>query len=127
MKSLEARVAYLEGLLQQARPEVALDHLGPNQSLDTELDLPDTSPTQPIPIMNMTSALPNLPDHSSFDDMELSRALRVPSIDAEDHHVDLLSSEVALLCLSAAGREPHYFGPSSAVSFSRIKYPEKYP
>ncbi|KAI6803988.1 hypothetical protein KC361_g345 [Hortaea werneckii] len=31
-----------------------------------------------------------------------------------------LSSEVALLCLSAAGREPHYFGPSSAVSFSRI-------
>jgi hypothetical protein len=25
-----------------------------------------------------------------------------------------------LLCLSAAGREPHYFGPSCAVSFSRI-------
>lgn len=34
--------------------------------------------------------------------------------------MDALSSEVALLCLSAAGREPQYFGPSSAVSFSRI-------
>jgi hypothetical protein len=41
-------------------------------------------------------------------------------VEADDHHVDVLSSEVALLCLSAAGREPHYFGPSSAVSFSRI-------
>ena len=31
-----------------------------------------------------------------------------------------MSSDVALLCVSAAGREPHYFGPSSAISFSRI-------
>jgi len=30
LQSLEARVAYLEGLLQQVNPEVALDHLGPN-------------------------------------------------------------------------------------------------
>lgn len=34
--------------------------------------------------------------------------------------MDALSSEVALLCVSASGREPQYFGPSSAVSFSRI-------
>ncbi|KAK2027526.1 hypothetical protein LX32DRAFT_721986 [Colletotrichum zoysiae] len=87
MKSLEARVAYLEGLLQQVRPEVALDHLGPNQSRNANNMAPyHTDPTQP----NSTN------------------------------HVDVLSSEVALLCLSAAGREPHYFGPSSAVSFSRI-------
>jgi hypothetical protein len=38
----------------------------------------------------------------------------------EDESIDDLSTEVALLCLSAAGREPHYFGPSCAVSFSRI-------
>lgn len=35
-------------------------------------------------------------------------------------NLDLLSNEVALLCLSAAGREPQFFGPSSAVFFSRI-------
>ena len=34
--------------------------------------------------------------------------------------VDRVSTDVALLCVSAAGREPHYFGPSSAISFSRI-------
>lgn len=34
--------------------------------------------------------------------------------------MDHLSSEVALLCLNAAGQEPRYFGPSSAVSFSHI-------
>jgi hypothetical protein len=33
---------------------------------------------------------------------------------------EALSNEVALLCLSAAGREPQYFGPSSALSFSMI-------
>ncbi len=27
---------------------------------------------------------------------------------------------MALLALSASGREPHYFGPSSALSFSRV-------
>lgn len=31
-----------------------------------------------------------------------------------------LSSEVGLLCVNAAGREPQYFGPSSSFSFSRI-------
>ena len=33
---------------------------------------------------------------------------------------DALSFDVALLSLNATGREPHYFGPSSALSFSRI-------
>ncbi|KAJ3950099.1 uncharacterized protein N0V96_001237 [Colletotrichum fioriniae] len=135
MKSLEARVAYLEGLLQQARPEVALDHFGANnegggrdrgREVDQHASATAAShnggPTQPMSIMHMPSALaPNLQaHHSSFEDVDFSRALRAPSVDADDHHVDTLSSEVALLCLSAAGREPHYFGPSSAVSFSRI-------
>jgi hypothetical protein len=38
----------------------------------------------------------------------------------QEENLDGLSTEVALLCLSAAGREPHYFGPSCAVSFSRV-------
>ncbi|KAH9227624.1 hypothetical protein K456DRAFT_1742092 [Colletotrichum gloeosporioides 23] len=122
MKSLEARVAYLEGLLQQVRPEVALDHFGPNEGHDADHSAPPPtgSTSQPMPIMHMPTAFPTLPEQSSFEDMDFSRALRAPSIEADDHHVDMLSSEVALLCLSAAGREPHYFGPSSAVSFSRI-------
>lgn len=35
-------------------------------------------------------------------------------------NVDMLSNEVAILCLSAADREPQFFGSSSAVFFSRI-------
>ncbi|KXH27020.1 hypothetical protein CSIM01_12595 [Colletotrichum simmondsii] len=132
MRSLEARVAYLEGLLQQARPEVALDHFGANHESSggrgreanqhAAAASHNGGPTQAMSIMHMPSALaPNLQAHpSSFEDVDFSRALRAPSPDADDHHVDTLSSEVALLCLSAAGREPHYFGPSSAVSFSRI-------
>ncbi|KAK1964004.1 hypothetical protein LY78DRAFT_640334 [Colletotrichum sublineola] len=115
MKSLEARVAYLEGLLQQARPEVALDHFGPNLSRDSDNSVhPHIVPNQPTSTIPMPPAFTDLSNTSSF------YKLPVSSIDAEENHVDVLSSEVALLCLSAAGREPHYFGPSSAVSFSRI-------
>jgi hypothetical protein len=69
-------VAYLESLLQQSRPEVALDHLG-------AAGVPRSAPEQVS-----------------------------PGREADDENIDDLSSDVALLCLSAAGREPHYFGPS---------------
>ncbi|KAG5798120.1 hypothetical protein H9Q69_002864 [Fusarium xylarioides] len=39
--------------------------------------------------------------------------------EAEDAR-DQLSTDVALLYLTTASKEPHYFGPSSVVSFSRI-------
>ncbi|KAK7425070.1 hypothetical protein QQZ08_008346 [Neonectria magnoliae] len=94
MQSLEARVAYLEGLLQKTRPDVALDHL--------------VEPNKDVP------ASQEPPAASIHDDGQGSI-----SIEVEDP-ADQLSADVALLCLSAAGREPHYFGPSSAVSFSRI-------
>ncbi|KAF1940938.1 hypothetical protein EJ02DRAFT_466970 [Clathrospora elynae] len=84
LQCLEARVAYLESLLQQTRPEEALDHWGATR----------------------------VPD-SSLDDFAHSR-------EAHDGKIDHLSADVALLCLSAAGREAHYFGPSCAVSFSRV-------
>lgn len=124
MKSLEARVAYLEHLLQQVRPEVALDHFGSNKDRDS-----DSGPVPPglpgpispsVPAVLMAPVFPAVPKHSFFHDMGFSRAPGTPSVEVDDHNVDGLSSEVALLCLSAAGREPHYFGPSSAVSFSRI-------
>lgn len=44
----------------------------------------------------------------------------MPSVDGGAPDGDMLSNEVALLCLGAAGREPQYFGPSSAVHFSRV-------
>ncbi|KAH7123034.1 fungal-specific transcription factor domain-containing protein [Dactylonectria macrodidyma] len=91
MQSLEARVAYLEGLLQKTRPDVALDHL-----VESEQERQATE-AQPS-----TSAAPD-----------------EAHVEADDP-ADQLSADVALLCLSAAGKEPHYFGPSSAVSFSRI-------
>jgi hypothetical protein len=46
LQSLEARVAYLEGLLQQVNPEVALDHLG---SIDTRLETQNSAAFAPIP------------------------------------------------------------------------------
>ena len=94
LKSLETRVAYLELLLQQTRPEVALDHLDDTEGAHV-------GPRQ----THGTAEFLNL-DHASPGD--------------GDESIDDLSTEVALLCLSAAGSEPHYFGPSCAVSFSRI-------
>ena len=117
MQSLEARVAYLEGLLQQVRPDVALDHLlGIEGSRfvpqaaggDGQVDLSHDS----------ASGANNLQQDMSGVSVQ-DDAQGAASIDAEDP-ADQLSAEVALLCLNAAGREPHYFGPSSAVSFSRI-------
>jgi hypothetical protein len=109
-------VAYLESLLQQTRPEVALDHLSGLDASHFDADVgfqqqndrhehPQYNPQ----IQNGASNFPAVDEGSP----------RFAS-DVEDEHIDDLSTEVALLCLSAAGREPHYFGPSCAVSFSRI-------
>jgi hypothetical protein len=110
VRSLEARVAYLEGLLQEARPEVAIDHFaglahahGDGGALDSANAAPGAATGQPLQAPGGT---PN----NDIDD--------VRSTDPDES--DLLSNEVALLCLGAAGREPQYFGPSSAVHFSRI-------
>lgn len=91
IRSLEARVAYLEGLLQNSRPEVALDHLDAISPHAANIQHGDRSPGN-----------------------------GVPSVDGGAPDGDMLSNEVALLCLGAAGREPQYFGPSSAVHFSRV-------
>lgn len=99
MRSLEARVAYLEGLLQEARPEVAVDHFAANG---------ETSPS---------TLVQQLPQAENTHPAGLPQ---VASPAGAGEQPDVLSSEVAFLCLSAAGSEPHFFGASSAVSFSRI-------
>lgn len=116
MQSLEARVAYLEGLLQQARPDVASDHLvGAGQGRS------DLSPEVTFPEFQQASTprsgekgLGGTTDTNAVEDRQ-----RDTSTEVEDT-ADPLSADVALLCLTAAGKEPHYFGPSSAVTFSRV-------
>ncbi|KAJ8117059.1 hypothetical protein OPT61_g1659 [Boeremia exigua] len=106
LKSLEARVAYLEGLLQESRPDVASDHLEGFDGASGYQNQIFGSNRQPH---MQTGTI----DFLAFGNSS-------PLGDVDEGNGDDLSSEVALLCLSAAGREPHYFGPSCAVSFSRI-------
>ena len=116
MQSLEARVAYLEGLLQQARPDVALDHLA-----SAEQGRSDLSPEAMFPEFPQASA-PRSGEKAqggTTDANAVENRQRGTSTEVEDP-ADQLSADVALLCLTAAGKEPHYFGPSSAVTFSRV-------
>ncbi|KAL5341016.1 fungal-specific transcription factor domain-containing protein [Aspergillus crustosus] len=111
LKSLETRVAYLESLLQQVRPDVALDHMATGLADESyALALSPTNGSNDIGASyEVTTGAAGM-----------DRVRRASSVHPDDHQVDVLSSEVALLCLSATGRDPHYFGASSAVSFSRI-------
>ncbi|KIW45567.1 uncharacterized protein PV06_03948 [Exophiala oligosperma] len=117
LQSLESRVALLESLLRETRPDVAIDHFNtvshsrlgevPNQGAISEPppQIDHGSSHQPIDFSANTQA-PVSPGISNFHH--------------DDDDGDDLASNVALLALSASGREPHYFGPSSALSFSRI-------
>lgn len=126
-QSLEARVAYLEDLLRNFRPDVALDHLGGNDALPSPINFDQTvadfsSPIS-LPQAGEVIAQVSPPCDTSIRlvDGAPHTVPRTQTSEVEDNsEIDVLSSEVAFLCLSAAGREPHYFGPSSAVSFSRI-------
>ncbi|KAK2788412.1 hypothetical protein FQN52_005839 [Onygenales sp. PD_12] len=127
LKLLEVRVAYLESLLQQVRPDIAQDHLAPNDArLESEqgtgsvfLAQDSPSPQQGRQLSSHAGESPHARQHQqqSLDPGVTPRLSMAPS---EDQQADRLSSEVAQLCLSAAGRQPHYLGPASAVSFSRI-------
>ncbi|KAF2008884.1 hypothetical protein BU24DRAFT_468668 [Aaosphaeria arxii CBS 175.79] len=103
-KFLEERVSYLESVLKETRPDVALDHL------DSDIAVPnlENSPVASVGNHRMQAIESENPrtGHARPD--------------AGAQGADGLSDEVALLCLGAAGREPQYFGPSSALSFSRI-------
>lgn len=107
MQLLEGRVNYLEDLLHRLHPEL---QFGCNVSgLDTGQIGQSGNAATP------GSAWPadnNFPSTSG--------GYETSSNGPGSPNVDHLSSEVALLCLSAAGPEPRYFGPSSAVSFSHI-------
>jgi hypothetical protein len=124
MQSLESRVVYLEALLREVLPGAALVNNEPSRHVNVDIGSIFGSATSP-----------QRPDNPSFNQLlgdsfegaytspppvhRQSSSLETTN-DGNDDQADHLSSEVALLCLNAAGGEPHYFGPSSAVSFSRI-------
>ncbi|OAA59026.1 Transcription factor [Niveomyces insectorum RCEF 264] len=133
IQSLEARVAYLEELLRNSRPDVALDHLAGNNNNNDALSSPiildqtvadffsPISPQQQAGEAITQTSPPGGGDTGIRPADGPHAAPRAQTSEVGDNsEIDVLSSEVAFLCLSAAGREPHYFGPSSAVSFSRI-------
>ncbi|KAK5065497.1 hypothetical protein LTR69_003046 [Exophiala sideris] len=101
LETLEQRVAYLEGILTQYRPDVAEDHFFQVDAQQPEL--------QPSP-----STLEQRSDHQ-YSGRSVS-----PVPDDEHDGLDELASKVGLLSLNAAGAEPHYLGPSSVFAFSRL-------
>jgi hypothetical protein len=109
VKTLEARVAYLESLLQDSRPDVAMDHLHCADQTSNFLAGNAAQDHRDVGPQLQSGGL----DFLAFDGAS-------PTDNVDEENIDDLSSEVALLCLSAVGREPQYFGPSCAVSFSRI-------
>jgi hypothetical protein len=106
MQSLETRVAYLEGLLRKSRPDVAVDHLSKDRNTEKSGEREASGEPRPTTTSPQSG---NLVDDSSYSVL----------IEADQVGTDL-ASDVAFLALSASGREPQYFGPSSALSFSRI-------
>lgn len=119
MQSLETRVAYLEELLRQNRPDVATDHFTGSEGMG-DFHSPGLgsaatmhNATTLVQTGNASNALTHAsPSHSA----DFSRLV---SHETQGDGSDL-ASEVALLALGAAGREPQYFGPSSALSFARV-------
>lgn len=129
VQALEERCAMLERLLQaQVSADPDTDNANVDDSPD-ELHAEDGDSTSPPPGANPANGIITSGTDAGN---ELSRIPAAPadimtpiatvSISAEcgnDSPSDL-SSEVGLLCVNAAGREPQYFGPSSSFSFSRI-------
>lgn len=108
MQLLEARVAYLEGLLHESRPDVATDHFGDSQQARRHGDTDGPRKT------GRSFASPGRNSGPGANDASDSLDIEADGTDTD------LASDVAFLAVSASGREPQYFGPSSALSFSRI-------
>jgi hypothetical protein len=114
VQSLEERVAMLERLLRSVDPQIAKDNMGRNiSSLETTEEY-----------SSIERAVPNdpEPDGRDFDNSSslVSIAVSAATTYSDNVAVNELQSEIGLISLNAAGREPHYFGPSSSFSFSRI-------
>ena len=102
LETLEERVALLEGLLGQVRPDAANTCVSHGDFRRPE--------THPSPSSAGTQLVNN--EHGGLSSM--ARA------NTEPDEVSELASQVGMLGLNAAGAEPQYLGSSSAFAFSRI-------
>lgn len=91
LETLEQRIAYLEGVLRQYRPDIADDHF-----LQGDLV---TGSASAVTRENEEPPLPGSDEHDEIDE---------------------LAAKAGLLSLNAAGAEPHYLGSSSTFAFSRL-------
>ncbi|KAL4879281.1 fungal-specific transcription factor domain-containing protein [Aspergillus karnatakaensis] len=103
--SLENHVAFLEQRLKELRPDADLDLLqrvSPSNMDGSHYE----NCSSDSPIVEDLDAVGGPSTSTSHD--------RV--INSEDNTVD----DLGLLCLRSAGADPHYFGASSAYSFTKI-------
>ena len=118
MQALESRVAYLEALLQEARPDIAEDHMGSRSQRPFADAVP--SPRDGDRTIMRTSQ----PMQGNYAVEQLDPDSQVPhqgqARPGDTARSDPVSSEVALLCVNASGREPQYLGHSSALSFAHV-------
>lgn len=100
LETLEQRVAQLEAAsqLQQQGPDTSYDLQKDQNHSISLLRTPDDQLSAHIPARQPTTA-------SQFSD--------------DETEVNDLATEIGMLSV-AAGAEPHYLGPSSAVGFSRV-------
>lgn len=108
LETLEQRVAFLEGVLKDYRPDLANDHLVQEDHRRQE------GQTDPA-VFNSAADQPY--------GLSVSSTLTPPNNDCETDENDAindLASKAGLLSLNAAGAEPHYLGPSSTFAFSRL-------
>ena len=118
MQSLESRVAYLERLLKEARPDLAADHMDHSlQQAGTDGDIQYSHIASPVHMLVSPPLQSDVLDTQSVD-MQRAQTGRVRS--SEGPEFLPVSSEVGLLCVNASGREPQYLGHSSALSFAQI-------
>lgn len=103
LETLEQRVALLEGMLKNYRPDLANDHL-----------IQDISP------QSSSSAMSQPPEPQGSRAPSQPAVARNDDQDDQNEGLDQLASKVGLLSLNAAGAEPHYLGSSSTFAFSRL-------
>ncbi|KAJ5164842.1 transcriptional regulator family: Fungal Specific TF [Penicillium coprophilum] len=118
-RSLESRVVYLEARLQESLPDISLRENDQHELTSIE-PIPPFVPVTSVQTSEALASTQLRDSQGAYTNSSHTHGASLSILKDDAGKVDHLSSEVALLCLNAAGGEPHYFGPSSAVSFSRI-------
>ena len=120
--SLEQHVAFLEETLHQIQPEIDIDSFtsakrGNGLSTDSNVNrlgvkaVANPSVHLQLPPVSLPTVLTQQPRRPSNASPSSSDGLRAAPDDL---------SSLELLCLRSAGGEPHYFGASSAYSFTKL-------